>query len=299
MAQLGSLIVNGVTRLLSKLYVSDSVTAPTFIGALSGNATTATTASAANKLNTNAGSSTQPVYFSNGIPVVATSYANASVASATKATQDSAGQQINTTYIKGLSVSGRTITYTKGNSSTGTITTQDTVYTHPTTSGNKHIPSGGSSGQILRWSADGTAAWGADNNTTYSPMTLGGGYGTCTTAASTTAKVATLSNYALVTGGKPVIRFTYAVPANATLNINSRGAKTIKYNNANITADIIAAGDLVTFIYDGSYYHILAIDKMSKVTQTVQNSSDTVPSGAAVTSKLGSYLSYTVLSVVS
>lgn len=41
----------------------------------------------------------------------------------------------------------------------------DTVYTHPTTSGNKHIPSGGSSGQILRWSADGTAVWGADNNT--------------------------------------------------------------------------------------------------------------------------------------
>ena len=47
----------------------------------------------------------------------------------------------------------------------------DTVYTHPTTAGNKHIPSGGSSGQILRWSADGTAVWGADNNITYSPAT--------------------------------------------------------------------------------------------------------------------------------
>ena len=44
-------------------------------------------------------------------------------------------------------------------------------YVHPTTSGNKHIPSGGSSGQILRWSADGTAVWGADNNTTYSDAT--------------------------------------------------------------------------------------------------------------------------------
>lgn len=50
---------------------------------------------------------------------------------ATKATQDSAGQQINTTYIKGLSVSGKTITYTKGDGTTGTITTQDnnTTYT--------------------------------------------------------------------------------------------------------------------------------------------------------------------------
>lgn len=41
-------------------------------------------------------------------------------------------------------------------------------YSHPTSSGNKHIPAGGSAGQILRWSADGTATWGADNNTTYS-----------------------------------------------------------------------------------------------------------------------------------
>lgn len=52
-----------------------------------------------------------------------------------------------------------------------TIAATNTVYTHPTTAGNKHIPAGGSSGQILRWSADGTATWGADNNTTYSVVT--------------------------------------------------------------------------------------------------------------------------------
>lgn len=51
------------------------------------------------------------------------------------------------------------------------IATGANKYTHPTSSGNKHIPSGGSSGQILRWSADGTATWGNDNNTTYSPAT--------------------------------------------------------------------------------------------------------------------------------
>ena len=45
---------------------------------------------------------------------------------ATKATQDSSGQQINSTYIKNLSVSGRTVTYTRGDGTTGTITTQDT-----------------------------------------------------------------------------------------------------------------------------------------------------------------------------
>jgi len=37
----------------------------------------------------------------------------------------------------------------------------DTVYTHPTDSGNKHIPSGGASGQVLTWDSDGTAVWGS------------------------------------------------------------------------------------------------------------------------------------------
>lgn len=40
-------------------------------------------------------------------------------------------------------------------------------YTHPSTSGNKHIPTGGSSGQILIWKADGEAQWGSDKDTTY------------------------------------------------------------------------------------------------------------------------------------
>jgi hypothetical protein len=32
-------------------------------------------------------------------------------------------------------------------------------YSHPTSAGNKHVPSGGASGQILKYSAAGTAAW--------------------------------------------------------------------------------------------------------------------------------------------
>lgn len=51
------------------------------------------------------------------------------------------------------------------------IATGANKYVHPTTTGNKHIPAGGSSGQILRWSADGTVAWGNDNNTTYANVT--------------------------------------------------------------------------------------------------------------------------------
>ena len=32
-------------------------------------------------------------------------------------------------------------------------------YTHPTNAGNKHIPAGGSAGQILRYKANGEAVW--------------------------------------------------------------------------------------------------------------------------------------------
>lgn len=49
---------------------------------------------------------------------------------AAKATADASGNTIASTYIKALSVSGKVITYTKGNGTTGTITTQDTNTTY-------------------------------------------------------------------------------------------------------------------------------------------------------------------------
>lgn len=63
--------------------------------------------------------------------------------------------------VKSLSISGKTITVTPGSGSAYTLTTQDTVYTHPTTAGNKHIPSGGSANQYLKYSENGTAVWAA------------------------------------------------------------------------------------------------------------------------------------------
>jgi len=50
----------------------------------------------------------------------------------------------------------------------------DTVYEHPTTSGNKHIPAGGSAGKILKWSADGTASWEDESTVTYNDFTPSG-----------------------------------------------------------------------------------------------------------------------------
>ena len=74
---------------------------------------------------------------------------------------------------------GTTITF---NASTQTVTIDstdnDTVYNHgtdhPATAGNKHIPTGGSTGKFLKWSASGTAVWADDNNTVYSHPTHAG-----------------------------------------------------------------------------------------------------------------------------
>ena len=66
--------------------------------------------------------------------------------------------------VKSLSISGKTITVTPGSGSAYTLTTQDTVYTHPTTAGNKHIPSGGSANQYLKYSSSGTAVWATINS---------------------------------------------------------------------------------------------------------------------------------------
>jgi hypothetical protein len=50
----------------------------------------------------------------------------------------------------------------------GTIsaTDTDTVYTHPTSAGNKHIPTGGAAGQFLKYSSSGTATWATPSYTT-------------------------------------------------------------------------------------------------------------------------------------
>ena len=113
-----------------------------------------------------------------------------------------------------------------------------------------------------------------DSNTTYTPAGLGFGYGTCSTAESETAKAVTLSGYSLVKNGIVAVRFTYDVPASATLNVNSKGAKAIRYNNVAITAGVINAGDLATFIYTGSYYMLLAVDKATQPFTGASSSTD-------------------------
>ena len=101
-----------------------------------------------------------------------------------------------------------------------------------------------------------------DKISAITPAALGFGKGTCGTAAATAAKAVTLSGYNLVAGGIIAVKFTYAVPASATLNVNSKGAKSIYYRGAAITAGIIDAGDTAVFIYNGTQYDLLTTDKL-------------------------------------
>lgn len=99
------------------------------------------------------------------------------VADANAAINDSTGQNIASTYVKKLTVDGRTITVTKGNNTTSTFTTQDTTYGNmngATSSaagkaGLVPAPTQGASNRYLR--SDGTWQVPPDTNTTYSVAT--------------------------------------------------------------------------------------------------------------------------------
>ena len=93
---------------------------------------------------------------------------------------------------------------------------------------------------------------------------LGMGSASCSTAAATAAKTASLSNFVLVSGALVTVKFTYAVNAGAALNINSTGAKPIWWHGSAISDGIIKAGDRVLLVYVDGYYHVLAVDRMAR-----------------------------------
>lgn len=107
-------------------------------------------------------------------------------------------------------------------------------------------------------------------------------YGTCSTAADTAAKTVALANFVLATGAIAFIRFTVTNTASSpTLNINSTGARAIRYRNAGINASHLAANRTYCFIYDGSYYQLVGdIDTNTKY--TAASAAPKAPGTAAV-----------------
>lgn len=107
-------------------------------------------------------------------------------------------------------------------------------------------------------------------------------YGTCSTAASTAAKVVVCSGFSLYTGATISVNFTYKNSAAApTLNVNGTGAKYIRAYNSDLAADSSynwAARAVVTFIYDGTYWRLSdsgalyqAASLSSRITQTADS----------------------------
>ena len=129
--------------------------------------------------------------------------------------------------ISGISYSGTTLTLTKKDSSTFTVT--------PPT-------------------------WNQSTTGAATQITVA----TCATDAATAAKVVVLPGFTLVAGVKAIIKFTAAGTASATLNINSTTAKALYYNGVVVTAAAWTAGDLVEVQYDGTQYHIIFVNSDSE-----------------------------------
>ena len=92
-------------------------------------------------------------------------------------------------------------------------------------------------------------------------------YATCSTAAATAAKVATIadgsSTFSLEKGARICVSFTYANTASAaTLNVASTGAKAICWNgSALVSSQYWQAGAVVDFVYDGNGWSIVGVAK--------------------------------------
>ena len=83
--------------------------------------------------------------------------------------------QLSQEEVVGMLTAGANITITTDGEISATDT--DTVYTHPTGAGNRHIPSGGAAGQFLKYSASGTATWATPSYTTNTNTTYSAGTG--------------------------------------------------------------------------------------------------------------------------
>jgi hypothetical protein len=118
-------------------------------------------------------------------------------------------------------------------------------------------------------------------------------YLTCSTAQTTAAKVITettgegidtLASAQIVKGAKIAVKFTNGSKvANATLNINSTGAKNIWYNGANVTANhVFTAGRVYEFIYKATQWELIG-DLDTDTTYTVNNNTITLRAGNSST----------------
>ena len=86
-------------------------------------------------------------------------------------------------------------------------------------------------------------------------------YGTCSTTISTKAKTVAISDFVLYEGASVLVKFSNGnSAASPTLNVNSTGAKTIRFNGAAISDSLYyswSSGAVLEFVYDGTYWNLM------------------------------------------
>lgn len=86
-------------------------------------------------------------------------------------------------------------------------------------------------------------------------------YAVCGTAAATAAKAVSIPTFSLYEGSMAYVKFTVtntAAVANLTLNVNSTGAKAIKYRGGNLpSVSTLTANRLYAFVYDGTNWELV------------------------------------------
>ena len=94
-------------------------------------------------------------------------------------------------------------------------------------------------------------------------------YGVCSTAAGTVAKTVSISGFnsnSLVAGVHISVKFTYPnTTNNTTLQVSNTGAKTIYHATYTYTTTNIrwSGGDIVDFVYDGTYWCMIGVAQES------------------------------------
>lgn len=107
-------------------------------------------------------------------------------------------------------------------------------------------------GNNITISSDGTIS--ASNSNVSNPVY----YGACVTAAGTTAKVVTCSDFVLETGATIYISFTSAnTVSSVTLNVNDTGAKTVYWGSSTSCSYAWQAGETVGFVYNGTSFQMI------------------------------------------
>lgn len=189
-----------------------------------------------------------------------------------KSLGDKNGKDI-TTYLTGLSVSGKTITYTRGNGTSGTISTQDTTYStfkaaSSSAAGGSGLvpaPGTGANTKFLR----GDATWAVPTNTTYNVF----GKATADAGGSTGLVPAPAAGdqakYLRADG-------TWATPTNTTYGVASQSSNGLMSSTDKTKLDGIATGA-------NKYVHPSYTAKSSGLYKVTVDSSGHVSAATAVT----------------